>query len=78
MVWTPNRILAMAVGVIFLLVGLAGLFFNPSGLNMHGWNLLGFDVDIVHNIIHLATGILGIAAITTNLCFYSLILYHYL
>ncbi len=33
---------------------------------MHGWNLLGFDVDIVHNIIHLATGILGIAAALTG------------
>lgn len=58
MVWTPNRVLAMVIGVVFLLIGILGFITNPTG-----GALLGiFDVDAVHNTIHLATGILGIAA----------------
>jgi hypothetical protein len=40
------------IGVVFVLVGIIGFFSDP---------ILGIiDVDAIHNIIHLATGILAI------------------
>ncbi len=63
MEWTPNRILALAVGVVFTLVGIMGFFVSSS---MSVGNLLGFDVDLVHNLIHLLIGIAGIAAAFTG------------
>src|SRR5438128_6922018 len=59
--WTTNRIVAMAIGVVFLIVGILGLIFDTAS-----GNLLGFDVDLVHNFVHLLTGILGIAAAMTG------------
>ena len=62
--------LAMIVGVVFLLVGIAG--FIP-GITTHydtlsfaghhsGAKLLGvFQVSVLHNIVHLLFGIVGIA-----------------
>jgi hypothetical protein len=64
-----NRV-ALSVGVVFLLVGIAG--FLP-GITTHydalsfaghhsGAKLLGvFQVSILHNIVHLLFGIVGIA-----------------
>lgn len=60
MTWTPNRILACILGIVFLLIGLAGFFVSSS---MEMGNLLGFDVDIVHNLVHLLTGIVALAAV---------------
>ncbi len=57
------RTFALAVGVVFLLVGLLGLVpaLDPGNA------LLGiFAVNVVHNIIHLLVGILGIAAAYTG------------
>ena len=59
--WTPNRITAAVIGVVFLLLGILGLVFDTT----HG-NILGFDVDLVHNLVHLLTGILGLAAAFTG------------
>jgi hypothetical protein len=59
--WTTNRIVAMVIGVVFLVIGILGLLFDTTG-----GNLLGFDVDLVHNLVHLLTGILGIAAAMTG------------
>jgi hypothetical protein len=58
--WTPNRIVALVIGVVFVLVGIAGFFVSSS---MAVGNLLGFDVDLVHNLIHLLTGIVAIVAV---------------
>ncbi len=55
--WTVNRIVALVIGVVFLLVGILGLIFDTTG----GY-LLGFQVDLVHNFVHLLTGILGVWA----------------
>lgn len=41
-----NRV-ATVMGVLFILLGLTGLFFN---------NLLGMHLSLAHNLIHLATG----------------------
>jgi hypothetical protein len=59
--WTTNRIVAMVIGVVFLIIGILGLIFDTAS-----GSLLGFDVDLVHNLVHLLTGILGIAAAMTG------------
>ena len=63
MEWTPNRIVALVVGIAFTLVGIMGFFVTSS---MAVGNLLGFDVDLVHNIIHLLIGLAGLAAAFTG------------
>ncbi len=44
--------LVMVIGVVFILVGLLG-FVNDPVLGL-------FDVDLVHNLIHLGSGILAL------------------
>ena len=65
---------ALAVGIVFLIVGVAGLIpgvtSNYSDLSFAGHDsearLLGiFQVSILHNIVHLLFGILGVAAART-------------
>ena len=63
MEWTPNRIVALVVGIAFTLVGIMGFFVSSS---MAVGNLLGFDVDLVHNLVHLLIGIAGLAAAFTG------------
>ncbi|HEU0299255.1 MAG TPA: DUF4383 domain-containing protein [Longimicrobium sp.] len=58
---------AMVFGVVFLLVGLLGLLL-PGGTSMDAGmaeapRLLGlFHVNLLHNLVHLAFGVWGIAA----------------
>jgi hypothetical protein len=71
---TPVQSVAALVGVVFLLVGVLG--FIP-GITTHyhdltfaghdsGAKLLGvFQVSVLHNIVHLAFGIVGIALAKT-------------
>nr|WP_043783019.1 DUF4383 domain-containing protein [Amycolatopsis rifamycinica] len=71
---TPRQLLAAIVGVVFLLVGVLG--FIP-GVTTHydtmtfaghhsGALLLGvFNVSILHNIVHLAFGVAGLAMART-------------
>ncbi len=59
--WTPNRIVAFVIGIVFLIVGILGLILDTTS-----GSLLGFDVDLVHNLVHLLTGILGLAAAFTG------------
>ncbi|GAB2472304.1 DUF4383 domain-containing protein [Promicromonospora xylanilytica] len=59
--------LALVVGVVYLLVGIAGFFvtgFDMAGFMEHdpGATLLGFAINPLHNIVHLVIGILGIGA----------------
>ena len=59
--WTVNRIVALVIGIVFLIIGILGLIFDTtSGM------ILGLQVDLVHNLFHLVTGILGIAAAYTG------------
>ena len=71
---SPIRTAALVVGVVFLLVGVLG--FVPgvtnhfSTMSFAGHNsqakLLGlFQVSILHNIVHLLFGVLGIMAART-------------
>lgn len=48
------KTLAWIFGVVFLLLGLLGLFQNP---------ILGvFETDGLHNTVHLLTGVIGVIA----------------
>lgn len=51
---------ARIFGIVLTLVGIAGFVlttdFEPSR------TLIAFDVNIVHNVVHLATGVLGLVA----------------
>ncbi|MBX6754104.1 DUF4383 domain-containing protein [Thermorudis peleae] len=56
------RLFALVIGIVFLLVGVLGFLLNPSG-----GELLGiFAVNVVHNLIHVVVGVLGIAAAYTG------------
>lgn len=60
--WTINRTVALIFGIVFTLIGIIG-FFIPAENSTGVQALFGiFDVDAVHNIIHLVTGILALLA----------------
>lgn len=71
---TPVQMAALGVGVVFLLVGIAGFIpgitTNFDSLTFAGHHsealLLGlFSVSILHNIVHLVFGVAGIAMART-------------
>jgi hypothetical protein len=56
---TVQRV-AQVFGVVFLLIGLVGLFYSRT---MEMYLLFGmFPVNVLHNIVHLLFGIWGILA----------------
>ncbi len=63
-----NSTVALAFGAIYLLVGLLGFTVSGSvpAAGRTGASLLGFDVNILHNIVHLAIGAALIAASRTT------------
>jgi Domain of unknown function (DUF4383) len=72
---SPLRTAALAVGVVFLLVGIMGfipgLTTNYSQMSGAGHDsmakLLGvFQVSVLHNIVHLLFGVAGIAMARSN------------
>jgi len=57
------RLIAVLFGVGFIFAGVAGFFpsFMPNGL------LFGlFEVDSMHNIVHIASGVIAIMAATSH------------
>lgn len=68
--WTPIRVFVLAFGVVYTLVGILGwlnLFLTgvdtDAALVAETGELLGiFAVDPVHNIVHIAAGLVGIGA----------------
>jgi len=55
---SPNRLIATVFGAVYLLVGLVG-FAVTSGVGFfstEGNNLIIFEVNPLHNVIHLAIG----------------------
>ena len=66
---TPAQIYAMALGVVLLLVGILGFFADSSfdtGSNVQGGSLLGFEVNGIHNLVHIASGLVGLALMGKN------------
>jgi uncharacterized membrane protein YuzA (DUF378 family) len=59
----PAQLLALAIGVVYTLVGIAGFF--VTGLDNFAAEtdktLLGFEVNPLHNIVHLVIGLAGLA-----------------
>src|SRR3954453_23980371 len=55
-----NRTVAYVVGAIFLLVGILGWFVSQghSFADRDGGSILGFQVNPLHNIVHLLVGVL--------------------
>ena len=55
---SPNRLLGYVLGAVYLLVGLAGfLVTNDVGFaDREGDTLLGFELNNLHNIVHLLVG----------------------
>jgi hypothetical protein len=65
---TLNQTLALAFGAVYALVGVLGFFVSGSVdfAGKQGASLLGFDVNGLHNIVHLLIGVALIAASRTH------------
>lgn len=60
---TPAQIYALAFGIVLLAVGILGFFADASfgaGSNVSGGTLVGFEVNGWHNLVHIASGLLGL------------------
>ena len=65
---TLNQTLSLAFGAVYALVGVLG-FFVSSDVDFagkDGASLLGFDVNGLHNVVHLLIGIALLAASRTH------------
>ncbi len=60
----PSQWLALATSLIFVIVGIAGFFvteFDDFASHDTEEHLLWFEVNPLHNIVHLALGLIGLA-----------------
>jgi hypothetical protein len=57
-----SRTYAVVFGVVYTIVGLIGFTVSTT---LATANLIIFPVNVVHNAVHLAVGLLGIAAFLT-------------
>lgn len=57
-----SRIYALAFGAVYTLVGIIGFAVAPT---METHNLIIFPVNALHNGVHLAVGLIGLAAFFT-------------
>jgi ABC-type transport system involved in multi-copper enzyme maturation permease subunit len=59
----PSQLLALAIGAVYTLVGMAGFF--VTGFDNFAAEtdktLLGFEINPLHNLVHLAIGLAGLA-----------------
>jgi hypothetical protein len=59
----PSQLLALAIGAVYTLVGLLGFF--VTGLENFAAEtdktLVGFEINPLHNLVHLAIGLAGLA-----------------
>ena len=60
---TIPQLLALVIGVAYTLTGIAGFFVTGFGdfAGHTDKTLLGFEINPLHNIVHLAIGLAGIA-----------------
>src|SRR5690349_3259686 len=57
-----TRTFTLVFGVIYALVGIVGLIW-PGGFSQQPYTFLGiFQLNLLHNLVHLIVGVLGIAA----------------
>jgi Domain of unknown function (DUF4383) len=61
---TPAQLYALLFGAVLLVVGIAGFVADSSfatGSNVEGSDLIIFEVNGWHNIVHIASGLVGLA-----------------
>jgi hypothetical protein len=61
---TPAQLYSLVFGAVLLLAGILGFFFNASfaiGESVERDQLIVFEVNGWHNVVHLASGIVGLA-----------------
>jgi hypothetical protein len=65
---TMNQTLALAFGAVYAAVGVLGFFVSNDVdfAGMQGASLLGFDVNGLHNVVHLLIGLALLAASRTH------------
>lgn len=61
---SPARTFAGVFGAVYLIVGAVG--FAVTGASQATHQLIVFDVNALHNVVHLAIGALGVAAFTAG------------
>ncbi len=62
--YTPAQIYSLVFGATLLLVGILGFVADASfdaGSNVQGSNFIAFEVNGWHNLVHIASGALGLA-----------------
>jgi hypothetical protein len=67
---TPAQWYALIFGIVLTLVGIIGFFVSSdfsTGGNPPGDTLLGFEVNGWHNIVHLLSGLVGLAVFRNRL-----------
>lgn len=65
---SPARLYALVVGVVLVAAGVIGFFYEPaftSDESVRGSVFGLLDVNGWHNVVHIATGLLGILAART-------------
>jgi hypothetical protein len=61
---TPAQLYALIFGAVLLLVGILGFFVESNfdfGGDTNGDKLIAFEVNGTHNIVHILSGLLGLA-----------------
>ncbi len=61
---TPAQVYSLVFGATLLIAGIAGFFVNAdfdAGSNVQGDDLILFEVNAWHNVVHIASGLLGLA-----------------
>ena len=61
---TPAQLYSLIFGAVLLLVGIIGFFVNAEfevGGDVQGDELILFEVNAWHNIVHIASGVVGLA-----------------
>ena len=63
-----NQTLALAFGAVYAVVGIVGFFVSSSVpfAGERGASLLGFDVNGLHDVVHLLIGVALVAASRTH------------
>ena len=59
----PAQLLALIIGAVYTLVGIAGFFVTglENFASETNKTLLGFEINPLHNLVHLAIGLAGLA-----------------
>src|SRR5215213_8174771 len=59
----PSQLLALAIGAVYTLIGILGFFITgfDNFAAETDKTLLGFEINPLHNLVHLAIGLAGLA-----------------